>query len=148
MASIEQLLEKSARCQISGRGGDMDDSDEEEGQEDSEEDSDEDLDHDEIIMGNATDVLNSVAKALGDSFLPLFTKIAPKLVKYLGDEHPKSDKIMVIGCLGEIMNACPSATNNYFEHFFKIILQHCQTSDGQMNRNCSYSIGILCSKAP
>ena len=29
MGAVEQLLEKSARCQISGKGGDMDDSDEE-----------------------------------------------------------------------------------------------------------------------
>lgn len=44
----------------------MDDSeDEEEGSED-----EEDLDHDEIILGNATDVLISVSKVLGDSFLP------------------------------------------------------------------------------
>lgn len=121
----------------------MGDSDEEEDQ-GSEEDSDEDLDHDEIILGNATDVLISVSKALGDSFLPLFGRIAPKLVKYLGDEHPKSDKIMVIGCLSEIMNNCPSSITSYFDHFFKVIMQHCQTTDGQMNRNCSYSIGILC----
>lgn len=146
MGSVEQLLEKSARCQISGKGNNMDDSDEENPE--SSEESDEDLDHDEIILGNATDVLISVSKALGDSFLPLFGKIAPKLVKYLGDEHPKSDKIMVIGCLSEIMNNCPSAINSYFDEFFKVIMQHSGGTDGQMNRNCSYSIGILCQKAP
>ena len=139
------MLEKGARCQISGRDNDMDDSDEQ--QEDSEE-SDEDLDHDEIILGNCTDVLISIAKALGDSFVPLFGKLAPKLVKYLGDEHPKSDKIMMIGCLAEIMNSCPASINAYFDHFFKIILQHCTGTDAQMNRNCSYGFGILAQKAP
>lgn len=124
----------------------MDDSDEEPGQ-DSEE-SDEDLDHDEIILGNSTDVLISVSKAMGDSFLPLFGRVAPKLVKYLGDEHPKSDKIMVIGCISEVMNNCPSAINAYFENFFKVIMAQCTGTDGQMNRNCSYAIGILCQKCP
>jgi len=122
----------------------MDDSDEEPGSEEDEED----LDHDEIILGNTTDVLISISKALGDTFLPYFTRVAPKLVKYLGDEHPKSDKIMMIGCIAEIMNNCPSAINTYFDHFFKVIMMHCSTTDGQMNRNCSYGIGILAQKAP
>ena len=73
MASLEQLLEKSARCQIKMGGGDMDDSDEQE----QSESEDEDLDHDEIILGNATDVVISVSKALGDSFLPYLNKLAP-----------------------------------------------------------------------
>lgn len=118
MASLEQLLEKSARCQIKMGGNVMDDSDE---QEQSESD-DEDLDHDEIILGNATDVVISVSKALGDSFLPYLNKLAPNLVSYLGDEHPKSDKIMIIGCLAEVMNNCPIAIQFYFNDFFKVIM--------------------------
>ena len=65
----------------------MVDSDEDE----EEEDSDEDMDHDEIILGNTTDVLQSVAKALGNDFLQYFGNIAQKLVRYMSDEHPKSD---------------------------------------------------------
>jgi hypothetical protein len=42
-----------------------------------EEEDEEDLDHDEIILGNATDVLISVSKALGDSFLPYLAKVGP-----------------------------------------------------------------------
>ncbi len=45
--------------------------------EEEDEDDDEDLDHDEIILGNATDVLISVSKALGDSFLPYLSKVGP-----------------------------------------------------------------------
>lgn len=148
MASVDQLLDKGARCQEHGHHHHHDDSDEEANEEEDSEEDEEDLDHDEIILGNCTDVLISVAKACGDSFLSLFTKVAPKLVKYLGDEHGKSDKVMIIGCLGEIMNNCPSAITNYFDHFWKVIMQHCTTNDGLMNRNCSYAIGILCQKAP
>lgn len=52
MVSVDQLLSKEAKCQIKN-AGEMEDSDEEE---DSDED-DEDMDHDEIILGNSTDVL-------------------------------------------------------------------------------------------
>lgn len=39
----------------------------------SEDDEDsEDMDHDEIILGNTTDVLMAISKAYGDAFLPLF----------------------------------------------------------------------------
>lgn len=117
----------------------MDDSDNPEDQSD----SDEDLDHDEIILGNATDVIISVSSALGDSFLPYLNKLAPKLVKYLGEDHPKSDRIMVIGCLSEVMNNCPKAIQYYFKDFMQVIMTQCKTTDGQMNRNCSYALGIL-----
>jgi len=120
-----------------------DDEDDEEESED-----DEDMDHDEIILGNSTDVLISVAKALGNDFLKYFTTIAPKLVKYLEDERPKSDKIMIIGCFAEIMAACPSAIDAYFDHFYKVLTQHSNTTDGQMIRNVSYGFGILCKNQP
>lgn len=85
----------------------------------SEDDEDsEDMDHDEIILGNTTDVLMAISKAYGDAFLPLFQTIAPKMVKYLSDEHPKSDRVMMIGCLGEIMHSCPAVIDQYFENFF------------------------------
>ena len=89
-----------------------------------------------------------MSKALGDSFLPYLNKVAPKLVKYLSDEHPKSDRIMVIGCLSEVMNNCPKAIQFYFNDFMSVIMNQSKTSDGQMNRNCSYAIGILAQKAP
>ena len=40
------------------------------------------------------------------------------MVKYLSDEHPKSDRVMMIGCLGEIMHSCPAVIDQYFENFF------------------------------
>ena len=71
---------------------------------DDEEDDDEDLNHDELILGNATDLIVSLSKCLADSFMPYLQRLGPRLVKYVGDDHPKSDKIMVIGCLGETFN--------------------------------------------
>lgn len=125
MASVDQLLDKAARCQI-GRdsGTDSEDS------ANNEESDGEDMDHDEIVLGNSTDVLNAVAKALGNDFLPHFTTIAPRLVKYLSDDYGKSDKTMVIGCLSEVMASCPAAIDQYFDHFFKVLIEHSTTTDG------------------
>lgn len=53
---------------------------------------------------------------------------------------------MVIGCLAELMAACPAAIDPYFEHFFKVLVQNSKVNDGQMVRNVSYGVGILCQK--
>ena len=47
--------------------------DENEGEdEEEEEESDDGIDHDEIILGNVTDIIYSLARAFGDSFTPYF----------------------------------------------------------------------------
>jgi hypothetical protein len=54
------LLNKEAFCQVGGAEENMLESD------DDEEEDDEDMNHDEIILGNTTDVIISLAKALHD----------------------------------------------------------------------------------
>ena len=49
-----------------------------------------------------------------DGFANYLQRLGPKLVVYLADEHPKSDKVMVIGCLSEVLKNCPVAINAYF----------------------------------
>lgn len=146
---VEILLDKQAFCQTRNLKvddpegqGDEDDDDEED------EEDGEDMDHDEIILGNATDVLVSLAKCFQDSFLPSLQKLGPKLVKYLGDEHGKSDRIMVIGCLCEVFNQCPTAITAYFDNFMQVLLKHSVTDDGSLNRNVSYGIAVFADKAP
>ena len=101
------------------------------------------MDHDEIILGNTTDVIIAMARALGDQFLEYFTRIGPSLVRYLDDSHPVSDKIMVIGCLAESFNNCRAAIPVYFNDFLHIVLKNAKTDNSSMNRNCAYAIGIL-----
>ena len=127
-----------------GVGGASDDDAEDH---DSEEEED-DLDHDEIILGNTTDVMISLARCLSDGFTTYLTRLGPKLVPYLGDEHPKSDKVMAIGCLGEVLKACPAAIAAYFNDFLQVLLKHSQNPDGQLTRNVSYAFGILAEKTP
>lgn len=72
-----------------------------------------------MILGNVTDVINSIAKAYEDAFAPYVQhRLAPILVKYLGDEHGKSDKQMVIGCLIEVVKHVPTVADAYFDDFF------------------------------
>jgi hypothetical protein len=44
-------------------------------------------------------------------------------VTYLADEHPKSDKVMVIGCLSEVLKNCPLAINAYFQDFMQVLMK-------------------------
>jgi hypothetical protein len=147
ITSLENLLDKKTTCQVKGGNDGM--GDDEQDEEDSEpEEDEEDLDHDEIILGNTTDVIISVSKCMGESFGPYLQRLGPKMVTYLGDEHPKSDKVMVIGCLAEVFNNCPSAIAAYFGDFMGVLIKHSTTEDGSMNRNVSYGIGIFADKAP
>lgn len=123
---VVMLLDKKAFCQTKNKEMDMKDGEEEEfeddegegGQESEEEDDeDDDIDHDEIILGNTTDVIIAMSKALGNQFLNYLTKFAPSLVKYLDDSHPKSDKVMVIGCLAETFNNCTAAIPVFLSDF-------------------------------
>ena len=144
---IEQLLDKTALCQNPQAKEERGPDEEGDDDDDSDEDSDEDLDHDELILGNATDLTTSLATCFADSFLPYLQKLAPKLVKYLGEEHGKSDKIMVIGCLAETFNQCPSALNVYFPDFMQVLFKHSTSDDGQLNRNVAYSFAICADKS-
>jgi hypothetical protein len=121
----------------------FEDDDEEEGEGEDSEDEDEDIDHDEIILGNTTDVIISLSKVYGDHFLPYLTRLGPSLVKYLDETHPKSDQQMVIGCLSETFTNCTAAIPVYFADFSRIILQFSTSEDEGINRNCAYSIGVL-----
>ena len=145
-------MDKKAYCQTKGKdkGGKeegMDEDEEGDGfqDEDEEEDEDdeEDMDHDEIILGNTTDLIIELARALGDQFLTYLTRIAPSLVRYLDDSHPKSDIEMVIGCLAETFNACTAAIPVYFKDFLQILFKNSKTDDSSLNRNVSYALGVL-----
>ena len=65
------------------------------------------------------------------------------------DDHGKSDKIMAIGCFGEVIHNCPSAAAApYFEPFMQVLIKHSGTEDGSMNHNVAYGFGVLAEKAP
>lgn len=50
---------------------------------------------------------------------------------------------MVIGCMAESFNNCPSAAIIYFNDFLQILLKNSETGNSGMNRNIAYALGIL-----
>lgn len=54
---------------------------------------------------------------------------------------------MVIGCLGETFNQCPSALSVYYNDFMQVLFKHSMGDDGQLNRNVAYGIAICADKA-
>ncbi len=144
-------MDKRAFCQVKNKdfGGEAEEEEEDadefkdEPDDDEEDEDEEDLDHDEIILGNTTDVIIALSKAYGDQFLTYITKIGPSLVKYLDESHPNSDRVMVIGCLAETFNNCPSAIVVYFNDFFQILLKNSHSDHSGLNRNIAYALGIL-----
>ena len=88
-----------------------------------------------------------MAKALGDQFLPYFTTVAPSLVKYLDESHPKSDIIMIIGCLAETFDSCNVAIPIFYHDFVQILLKNSTSTDSGLNRNIAYAIGLLAEHA-
>lgn len=82
---IQLLLQKKSFCQgnlealeedmgaEAGEKGDFeDDDDEEDGGEESEDEEDDGINHDEVILGNTTDVVLYLARAYGNAFAPYF----------------------------------------------------------------------------
>ena len=64
-------------------------------------------------------------------------------MRYLDDSHPRSDIVMAIGCLAETFASCTAAIPVYFNDFLHILLKNSKSNDSGLNRNVSYSIGIL-----
>ena len=54
---------------------------------------------------------------------------------------------MVIGCLGETFNQCPSSMNTYFNSFLQTLLKHSKSSDGALNQNVAYGMAICAQRA-
>lgn len=110
---------------------------------DEQDDADDGIDHDELILGCVTDMMFTCARSFGNEYAPYFNKIAPYLVEYTSDKHPKSDKNMALGCLSEVFAASPGLIPTYFNDYLVLLEKNSHTKDSKVNRNIAYSIGIL-----
>jgi len=145
---IIAFLLKKTFCQSGEFEGDAEDVEDVNPEEDEEaEEEDDGIDHDEIILGNVTDLILYWARALGNEFANIFSQLASHLVEYTKENHPKSDRNMIIGCISEVFAACPSIIPQYFESFVPILNANSQTGDSKLNRNIAYSIGVLAEQA-
>jgi hypothetical protein len=128
---------------------DVDDENPEDDDEESEaEEEDDGIDHDEIIFGNTTDIIIALARAMGNSFAPYFQTLAPYIVAYTSDKHPKSDRNMALGCISEVFANSECVIPQYFNDYLPLLEKNSNTQDSKMNRNIAYNIGILAEHAP
>jgi hypothetical protein len=145
---IIAFLQKKTFCQSGEFGGDdeVEDVNPEE-DEDEPEEEDDGIDHDEIILGNVSDLILYWARALGNDFANIFSQVAAPLVEYTKDNHPKSDKNCAIGCIAEVFAAAPGIIPAYFDSFIPILTSNADLKDSKVNRNIAYSIGVLAQHA-
>ena len=73
--------------------------------------------------------------------------LAPEVFAYTGEKHPKSDRNMAMGCVAEVFASCEAAIPQYFNDFLAILQAHSHTTDAKLNRNVSYSVGVLAQHA-
>lgn len=145
------FLQKKTFCQ--GGVADVADDNEHEDEEDGgdeygDEDEDDGIDHDEVILGNITDLIYETARSFGNDFGPYFARIAPVLVEYTSEKHPKNDKNMALGCIGEVFASAPGIISNYFADYLPLLEQNSKTKDSRVNRNIAYNLGVLAQHAP
>jgi len=153
---IIKFLDKRTFCQTKVMEMDEEDLEGEEGEDagdvedlSGEEESEEDdgIDHDEIILGNVTDLIIAISRALGNHFAPYFDELTKHLIVYTSDKHPKSDKNMATGCIAEVFASCESVIPKYFNDFLVLVEALSSTKDNKINRNMAYSLGVLAEHA-
>ena len=121
--------------------------DEENPEDDTSEEGDDGINHDEIILGNTTDVILYLGRAYGDLFAPTFEAVYPLLMEYTSDKHPKSDRNMIIGTIGDVFSSCNAVIPKYYNDFLALLNANSGTKDSKLNRNIAFAIGILAEHA-
>ena len=140
---INKFLKKETYCQggsaeVEGDEEVEDDDDDDE----EEEDEDEDIDHDEIILGNVVDLINELSRIYGDFFVEAFNAMAPNIVEYTKDTHPKNDRNAALGCFAETFCNSPALIPQYFNDYW-ILVTSMAGNDSKINRNVAYATGVL-----
>ena len=146
---VQRFLDKKMGCQTGiNPEAEVDDEGEEVEEEyDDEEEDEDDLDHDEIILGNVVDFIDSLAKAFGNEFKPAFDQIVTHLAPYTNDNHPKFDRNAALGCYSENFAACPAIIPDHYNFFLQFMESMSKYNDEKINRNIAYSIGVLAENA-
>jgi len=128
---IIKFLDKKAFCQTKiledEDPDDLEDVADDDDDEEEEEEGDDGIDHDELILGNVSDLVIALARAYGNEFAPYFEKIAPHLVAYTADNHPKSDRSMALGCLAETFAAASAVIPAYFNDYLQLLEKNSDT---------------------
>jgi importin-4 len=113
-------------------------------------DNDEDDDdHDNLVMDAVCDLIATLAKVIGEGYLPFFEPMVKYLVKFTKKNRPHSDRAMAIGCFGEVINEVGQIAGDKFADMLLPILRDgVADSMESVRRNASYALGVLCQRSP
>jgi importin-4 len=114
-----------------------------------EQDDDDDDDHDNLVMDAVCDLIATLAKVIGEGFLPFFEPMVKPLLKFTKKNRPHSDRAMAIGCFGEVINEVGEVAGDKFaETLFPILRDGVADSMESVRRNAAFCLGILCQRSP
>jgi importin-4 len=109
---------------------------------------DDDSDHDSL-MDAVSDLIITLAKVIGEGFLPFFEPMVEPLLKFTRENRPHSDRAMAIGCFAEVINEVGQVAGNKFaEALLPILRDGVADSMESVRRNSAYFLGILCLRSP
>jgi hypothetical protein len=109
----------------------------------SDEGEDDDDDHDNLVMDRVSDLIGTLAKAMGPLFVPYFNAMAGPLLKFTKPQREHSDRSMAIGCFAEVIGEIGMDAMKYVEVLLPSIQSGLQDPMEGVRRNCAYLIGCL-----
>lgn len=114
-----------------------------------EQDDDEDDDHDNLVMDAVCDLIATLAKVIGESYMPFFAPMVKHLMKFTKKNRPHTDRAMAIGCFAEVINEVgQSAVDTYLDTILPVIKEGVADSMESVRRNSAYCFGMLCLRSP
>jgi len=107
-------------------------------------DEEEQAQQDSLLMGGISDLIASLAMAVGPSFNTFFQAFYPHIKKLFKPTRPLSDRSMAIGCLAEITSGLGQAIDPYTEELLTLFVSAVSDPEDEVKSNAAYGIGMLC----
>jgi hypothetical protein len=127
LRNIKELLREKTKCQTNKVEIDEDADDE---------------DHSDV-MDSVTDLIGSLAKALGTSFLPQFDQLLPLLLKFARPSRVHSDRSMAIGCFADVLQHTGPDCIKYTNSVLNLVPDGLADSEQTVRRNSAFCLGAL-----
>lgn len=112
--------------------------------EDSQEEKLEETEYESIVISSASDVIGSMAVALGGDFVEYFKGFYQPLLNFYNPSKASSERSMAIGVLGEIAAGLKEHVTEFTESMLQVLLAALKDENNEVNSNAAYSIGKLC----
>lgn len=133
LETILTLLSEKAPCQTTGKEATA------------AEDNDDD-DHDHLVIDGVADLIGVLATLIGPDFVQYFDKFHPLLMKFTKPARSAADRIMAVGCYGEVFDEIGVASLKYVDAILPVIQVSLSDPVENVRRNAAYCVGTLVEK--